>query len=799
MFDVDAYCEFFRRLNGFGPYEYQVDLARRIIEGQNVVLRAPTGAGKTAAVVTPFLFNGWTPKPCRLIYVLPLRALVQSIHVAVQEKLGKLGLPQDLATIQTGEQPDDPFLDRGRVIVTTFDQLLSGLLGTPYGLSSKLHNVNGAAVAGALVVFDEFHLMEPTRAFLTAVAALAMFGPLCQSVWMTATATQPLVNVLEDGLGCQEAELPAEQMNSLPSVEMVRRELVYEREPLTAEYLLRHPGRRIAIVNTVDRAQTLFQELVNRCREKTRDVPVLLLHSRFVRPDRQAKEKQLCELFGRAASGPAILVSTQAIEAGLDLTSDHLFTEECPVNSLVQRAGRCARFEGQSGVVHVHPLPDEPRSWLPYGGPSGPDPALERTNGLLRSLHGPIRLTPDLTVAWVQQVHGPDDEQSLRSGWRQRQTKILQQIAATAVLGRQEGVAHLIREADVDEVRVIVARAHNLPERPGQREAVSVSRWQLVDLLKNNRAMVGWWWDTSGEPAWSPLTRDALRRAYIVCLEPKVARYTAEVGLELGKPGGFESPERPEPRRPGHPVLRAEEWVDHAKAVAAEAERRAHNDGVEGWLRERVFKRLGLTAEELCGAIKCASLFHDLGKLQMGWQQWAEAAQRAKQVDYRPAAPLAHTDFDPDSPEHRRVETELRKVRGLRRPPHAAVGAYLALPLWMHMLAHVHPNTREVLISACAAAVVGHHGGWLPGDLGLGLQRLAPGWKEAVQGVSGLGQIDVPFVRLYKMGDRRGYLERCLSQTMHVDSMSRWWPLVAYLTRTLRLADQRATAEGGEN
>ncbi len=142
-------------------------------------------------------------------------------------------------TLQTGEQPDDRFFDRGTIVVTTYDQLLSGVLDGPYGLSDRLHNVNAAALVGSLVVFDEFHLMEPHRAFLTATACLHLFRSLCQSVWMTATATQPLGQTLADALSTvsiSENEAEAEALlSSLPSVVKVTRHIAWETKPISAE------------------------------------------------------------------------------------------------------------------------------------------------------------------------------------------------------------------------------------------------------------------------------------------------------------------------------------------------------------------------------------------------------------------------------------------------------------------------------------------------------------------------------------------------------------------------------------
>ena len=353
----------FQALTGHPPYGYQVEVAQLLFEGRNVIVRAPTGAGKTWAVLAPFFCEEWTARPTRLIYALPLRTLANGIYREACCAAAKLGKPFEsvieksretkhpFVTLQTGEQPDDQFFDRGRIIVTTYDQVLSGLLCSPYGLSGRLHNINAAAIAGALVVFDEFHLMPPSRAFLTAVAALRMFRGLCQSVWMTATATAPLEKLLRSELAARSVpDGDTEQRamhDSLPSVTEVRRRLVTETAPLTAKGILAtHERRSIAIVNTVGRAQTLFGEL----REELKDrggVRLILLHSRYFKSDRAGLEAKLQGLFGKESSASAILIATQVVEAGIDISCEHLHTELCPMNSLAQRAGRCARFAGE--------------------------------------------------------------------------------------------------------------------------------------------------------------------------------------------------------------------------------------------------------------------------------------------------------------------------------------------------------------------------------------------------------------------------------------------------------------------
>jgi CRISPR-associated endonuclease/helicase Cas3 len=815
-FDEDRYREFFRQLTGHAPFDYQVRVGRLLCEGKNIVLRAPTGAGKTWSVLVPFLFPEWKEAPARLIYALPLRTLAQGVYREARETARRLGLAvegeQDgrgrevvspFVTLQTGEQPDDRFFDRGRIIVTTYDQLLSGLLDGPYGLSDRLHNVNAAAVAGSVVVFDEFHLMEPQKAFLTAVAGLHLFRDLCQSVWMTATATRSLENVLQEAL--DTVSVPATEaeterlLDSLPSVTEVTRHFAVESEPLSAESVLRcHRGRSVVLLNTVGRAQAMFGALRMHLEAEKSSIPLILLHSRFFKEDRRAKEERLQSLLGKGTKGPAILVATQVVEAGIDISCDHLHTELCPMNALVQRAGRCARFAGEAGTVHVHPMPPEERAWLPYGNLSHEDITLTGTRELLERV-GHASLHPHQAVEWVQQVHGADDEQALREGWRSRLITCLRRIEQNAILRDPKRVADLIRGEDTDSIRVIINEETTRPDVPGKREGLSLSRWTIARLFRNGASDIGWFWNGSDSEPWKALrATEDLKRTYVVCLRPMVAAYDGEVGLRLGTAGTQESLSRVEPKRPGYAPLKAEAWSDHVRRVADEAKRRLERERLDyGFLGSGFEKRYGLSPQAFREGLVACALLHDLGKLQVGWQRWAEAAQRAKDPGYRHVVPLAHTDFDPDKPEDR----ERERSTGIRRPAHAPAGAFYSGALLARLLSSAPEEERTRFASACAAAILAHHGGWLPEYLDLGISGFWDGWEQPLADV--LGWVPQTFVlhlqKLQSHKDKRGAVQDLLNVTTNPEGLAEYWPLVAYLTRTLRLSDQRATAEGASH
>jgi CRISPR-associated endonuclease/helicase Cas3 len=812
MLDEGKYKGLFRGMTGQDPFDYQVRVARLLADQKNVLLRAPTGAGKTWAVFVPFLSALSPHKPNRLIYALPLRTLAQGVFreaTKVVTRAQDLGLVLNppmtgpgyknescYVTLQTGEQPDDPFFNRGRIIVTTYDQVLSGLLESPYGLSKGLHNINAAAVAGALVVFDEFHLMPPDKAFLTAVAGMHLFRELCQCVWMTATATPALQSVLRDALA---AELvpgsPAQWealLQSLPAVTTVRRDIVMEPKPITADVVLhQHRNRSIVLFNQVRRAQQFYRKLHEEAEARRLGADIILLHSRFFKGDRRSKEDRLRKLFGRGSQANAILISTQVIEAGVDISCEHLHTELCPANSLIQRAGRCARFEREEGTVHVYPLPEEDRAWLPYGNEREEGETLAATRSLLEDVQR-AALNPSVVDEWVQRVHEAEDRTALREGWSARLIECLRCVENVAVHRQESGVAHLIRGDDEDQVRLIVSREVSLPETPGMREGLSVRRKSLFALLRGPVHPVGWSWDLSGdEPTWKQLeTIGDIAMTYVVCLKPETAAYDSDVGLRLGEAGDKESPPRQEPRRPGVAALHREPWTTHAQKVARETQRRLEEDelmdgGLVGWGFEH---RYGLHADLVRRAARACALLHDLGKLQTGWQAWAESYQRAKDPSYQHTTPLAHTDFDSQN----QRDWAIQRGLGLRRPPHSAASAYYGAAFLARLLGGL--RDLECVASACAVAILGHHGGWWS-DVG----PLTPNAGSAVSQLLGWNPSPQEWSKVSDHKDKKGMAEALLKLTVAGNALPEWWPLAAYLTRLLRLSDQRATSETAAN
>ncbi|MDE6425583.1 MAG: CRISPR-associated helicase Cas3' [Ruminococcus sp.] len=104
-------------------------------------------------------------------------------------------------------------------------------------------------------------------------------------------------------------------------------------------------GCSAVIVNTVDYAQQLSKKIS----EEMPNFEVMCFHSRFTATDRAEIEKKLIERTGKKSGyddrNNLIVVGTQVIEQSLDVDFDFMITEICPMDLLLQRAGRLQRHE----------------------------------------------------------------------------------------------------------------------------------------------------------------------------------------------------------------------------------------------------------------------------------------------------------------------------------------------------------------------------------------------------------------------------------------------------------------------
>ncbi|HED07016.1 MAG TPA: CRISPR-associated helicase Cas3', partial [Ignavibacteria bacterium] len=374
MSKKNNFLNFFTKLTDFAPYEFQLNTFSLFIDGKSNIIQAPTGSGKTWGALAPFIFcwKEWKDGrqnredyPRKLIYSLPLRTLANSLFNEVLNKITEKFPELDIKIkLQTGEFPNDLFFE-GDIIFTTIDQTLSNVLGIPLSLPKKLANINAGAIISSYLVFDEFHLLDPKASLKTTIIlldALKKISPFCL---MTATLSNNFLDKSSQLLNAKITKVNREDYNSFAFVKNItRRNININKETLTIEKIIReHKQKTIVICNTVDRCVNIFKELLVKKDNEEIKSELICIHSRFFQEDRKRKEKRILELFGQQSNADVILVSTQVIEVGLDISCDTMHTEISPINSLVQRAGRCARWQG-NGELFIYDVPE--RKYLPY-------------------------------------------------------------------------------------------------------------------------------------------------------------------------------------------------------------------------------------------------------------------------------------------------------------------------------------------------------------------------------------------------------------------------------------------------
>lgn len=804
-----SYAEFFKTLTGFAPHPYQERVQERLHAGDSVILRVPTGAGKTWAAVAPFLYslaNGHRFAD-RLLYALPLRSLASSLHASVYPRMqsifGELGAiannreyPQGphYCTLQMGGQKDDVFF-HGDVVFTTIDQLLSGYILLPVSLPDRVGNINAGALIGSLVVFDEVHLLDTSTALGTVIEMLDRLGGLCQFVLMTATASDSAISWWADRLGAVFVPVTDEEIRTLPSQRTKRRTWRWSSDRIDAGTITRQHtgGRTIALFNSVHRAQDLFLDLERHYDGDPQKPHLLLLHARFYPEDRRAVEDQLSDYFGPDATKTnAILVTTQVIEAGIDISADDLHTEVAPMNALIQRAGRTARYEHRPvGNVTVY----EAAGLGPYGEV---EPLVNATRDILNPLPPEGRVV-DFSEerAWVESVHASAEAKVLEEyNLRGRRDAVHKAMDH----GERGRLSDLVRSIDAVGVVITPNPESDFENRKWPR-LLSVSRFSLRSLGRHfqNLAPGGWVAkgavETSSDERpgitleWPVLSAGQLRAQWLVAIHPDYAFYHPRLGLRLGEGGESPPPVFNEPPPVQRYDYAFEPWREHSERIISEA--RAMNVAYRRSVG-LLARHYGVPETWIEELVEMACALHDVGKLTVCWQKRAWLWQDDKDARTRVAGrlvpprlrvPIAHTEF-----EHR-IDRSFQKQAKYKFPPHAVQGAFAICNALAARLMTSRGEAWGQQAARCVlTAIARHHGArtrectlfQFPPESGRIVAEVAPGgWPglELLECTDPLSRDRFPEILLKFVTDR--------------DEPA--WPLYAFLVRRLRLADQAAT------
>lgn len=303
---------------------------------KNLIVIAPTGSGKTEASL--LWMNGE-----KSFYTLPLKVSSNAIYLRIKENYEY----KDVALLHSdamavylreynGNEDIGEKYERSKMLsqpltVCTVDQLFRFVyraLGT---------EIFAATLKYSKLVLDEIQAYEP-RVIATIIYGLKMIQEMGGKFAIITATFPPVLKYFMEQYGLVEGKqyIFKDFTGKEYQVEKYPRHKVEIRhsEMNLDEIRLRGKNRKVLVIcNTVSKAQKFYKKLEGE--------NVWLLHSKYIRRDRAFLERKIMGFSESGESG--IWITTQIVEASLDIDFDILYTEMCTADSLLQRMGRCNR------------------------------------------------------------------------------------------------------------------------------------------------------------------------------------------------------------------------------------------------------------------------------------------------------------------------------------------------------------------------------------------------------------------------------------------------------------------------
>lgn len=293
-------------------------------------LTAPTGVGKTMAMLHFALRHCVCHQLCRIIVVLPFLTLAEQIQKEYQHIFPEILLDHSQQSLpeearELAARWDSP------VIITTSVRFFESLFSADPQSCRKLHHI-----ANSVVLFDEAQSLPASLAAATAAAVNA----LCKTYRCTmvfSTATQPDFSALPK-TSWQPEQIISEPARLFRQMQRVNARWCRDISLEQVAQWMSLETNACCIVNLRRHARKLFDLLRERVGT---DDDVFYLTTDLCPAHRLSVVKEIKRR--QRAAERCIVVATQCIEAGVDLDFDRMFRAMAPLESLIQAAGRCNR------------------------------------------------------------------------------------------------------------------------------------------------------------------------------------------------------------------------------------------------------------------------------------------------------------------------------------------------------------------------------------------------------------------------------------------------------------------------
>ncbi|SMD45357.1 CRISPR-associated helicase, Cas3 family [Aquiflexum balticum DSM 16537] len=313
----------------------------------------PTGLGKTFTAYKSALLlkEKFAPK-ARIVYCLPFTSIIDQNGNLFKEiltnssfKEGLIGIHHHLAVPENKDQneidyPEWEYFIAGwqkEITISTFVQLWESIFANHNKELRKFHNL-----VNSIIILDEVQAINPTLlpALEFVMESMATFF---DTKFILVTATQPIIMPLKTKELClfESSDYFFKRMNrTLLDKSLLSAGHITEEELVDHIYsdFVKSPQSILVICNTIRYSQKVFEILT----EKLKNKDLFYLSASIIPYSREVLlNKYISPLLKKKRS--FILVSTQVIEAGVDVDFDLVYRDFAPLSSINQAAGRCNR------------------------------------------------------------------------------------------------------------------------------------------------------------------------------------------------------------------------------------------------------------------------------------------------------------------------------------------------------------------------------------------------------------------------------------------------------------------------
>ncbi len=515
-------------------------------------LTAPTGSGKTLAMLAFALAHAATHRLKRVILAVPYLTLIEQTariyrsifathpgfgegYVLEHHSMAGLG-EEHHRTDNEGMGSEPSHAERQRrlfaqnwdapIVLTTNVQLLESLFSNRPGASRKLHNL-----MESVILFDEAQSLPQSLALPT-LAALSHLSSAYRSSVVFATATQPAFDTLDEAVrkhavsGWQPGQIVENHAPMFAALKRVEVNWPRGGQEMDWEALatrLRDTDRALCVVNLKRHALALMDALKD-------EAGVFHLSTNLCPEHRRAVLDRVRSQL--AASGaPCKLVSTQCVEAGVDLDFPAVYRAFGPLEAIAQAAGRCNREgklneKGLLGQVNVF-QPAEDGGWRRRYPTFAYYQAAEVTRTLLTS-SGDIDISnPAIFRDYYRRLYDLDNPAMVNRDLNDA----IQALDFPAVARRY----HLIEQ---DAIQVLVPYSKQRALYDDLRKEADTGGIHGAWMRRAQGLAVSLYRPKLEHPAWSVLIPAQLRRGgeseeWFVLEDPRGLHYEDTLGLRL--------------------------------------------------------------------------------------------------------------------------------------------------------------------------------------------------------------------------------------------------------------------------